>query len=136
GGGWSQPPAATVCLGKNYVNFAAGGGGKLVSFKRDSFPHVAPYTAAFEGLVSFESQGRDVPLPLCVGALARSRTELVLITSRRARTTWPPGWGEGKLISYCPEWAEREFDRAGNGRRPASRRFTTCATGAERSGTT
>jgi len=51
---------------------------RLLSFRRVTFPRLAPYAAAFRALIEVRAQGRQVRFVFDVMALARNRTELTL----------------------------------------------------------
>jgi hypothetical protein len=81
-----QAPAAIRCFHQTYAGAVAAAGGRFISFKRISFPQIAPYSAAFEVQASSPTFGRVVIQLVLVG---RNRTEIALsvvgaLSARRA----------------------------------------------------
>lgn len=65
-----ETPYAVPCLRRFYEKRFSTAGARLISFKRIPFPHVATYTAGYEGVVQFASR----QLVFEIAQLATGRT--------------------------------------------------------------
>lgn len=74
-------PGALACLRRVLAKSLTAGGGTLVSFKRISFPKLAPYEAAFRLYVDVPVQTTKLRAVIEVVLLGRGRTEVELTVS-------------------------------------------------------
>ena len=81
-------PQVTPCLRQSLVK-GLGSGGKLVSFGRVAFPHIAKRVRAYRAVVDVKSSVGTVPLDVDVLAIGAGRNELNLTISgpKKARNS-------------------------------------------------
>jgi hypothetical protein len=80
-----QTPAAVPCLRTFYARKFVGVGARLVSFKRIAFPHIAPYAAAYRGVV----EAANARFVFEFAELGKSRTEVVSsVGGRSSARAW------------------------------------------------
>jgi hypothetical protein len=82
-----ETPGAAACAAMT-LGKTVGSNVKVSSYRKLSFPHVAPYTAAFRFELVLTSQGITVPIVIDSVLVGRGRTELSL-TSGGPKATAP-----------------------------------------------
>jgi len=85
-----ESPKAFACV-RTMMAKSLPRGQRLVSFQKQSFPHLAQYTAAYRALVDVAASGQHVRVVVDVVLVGRSRTEVSLSIGApaAARSTLP-----------------------------------------------